>query len=191
MRRVAESRATVPDVTLGATADVTGLDDAALPGALLAAVAGALRAHPRANGAYRDGAWDEHERVNLGLALETDETLVVPTIPDADELSADELGARREQLAERTGSGTLAARDLSGATFTLWTTEAERVTPVIVPPQAGALGAGAPQARPVVRDGAVVPGRTVALTLAADHRILFGHAAAAFLQDVVARLEAA
>jgi pyruvate dehydrogenase E2 component (dihydrolipoamide acetyltransferase) len=196
VRRVAESRATVPDVTFTARVDVTALlgalpDGVAVADAALSACARALRAHPRANGAYRDARWERRERVNVGLALESEETIVVPVVPDADALELAEIAARRRELAERVRSGSLAARDMAGATFTFWAAGDERVeslVPVLVPPQAGALGVGGVRAVPVVREGAVVPGHEVVLTLVGDHRILYGAAATAFLGAIVAGL---
>jgi pyruvate dehydrogenase E2 component (dihydrolipoamide acetyltransferase) len=196
VRRVAESRATVPDATWTARVDVTALaaglpEGATVTDAVLRAAARALRDHPRANGAYRDARWEERDRVNVGLALENEETLVVPVIPDADTLELAELAERRRELAERVRAGGLASRDLAGGTFTFWAAEnpaVESVVPVLVPPQAAALGVGATRAVPVVRDGAVVPGQEVVLTLVADHRILYGRVAEAFLAAIVSGL---
>ncbi len=190
-RRVAEARATVPDLTLETEVEVSGgrggehvLDR------VLVALAAALRAHPRANGGYRDGAWALGDRVNLALAVEHEDSFVLPVLRDADALEPAELAGRRAALVQRARAGGLTAPELAGATFTVWPAEpgVHRLVPVPVPGQAGALGLGAPRAAPVVRGGEVQAGELVALTLVTDHRILFGAAAAAFLADVAAGL---
>lgn len=190
VRRVAESRATVPDLTLGADVDAGPLLDGepAVLDRVIHAAARALRSHPRANGSYRDGGWEEHGRVNVGVAVERDDTFVVPTIFDADTLAVEAIAAARADLAGRAADGSLASPELAGGTFTVWDTGPEgaaRLTPVLVPGQAGALGVGAPRPAAVVRDGRVEAGHLLSLTLVCDHRILFGRAANAFLADLV------
>ncbi len=96
-RRSAESRATVPDVEL--SIDVTVDDPATITtGALVGASASALRAVPRANGAYRDARFELYSRINIGVVVATDDTYAIPTIFDADEKSTTEIDAELERL---------------------------------------------------------------------------------------------
>jgi pyruvate dehydrogenase E2 component (dihydrolipoamide acetyltransferase) len=190
VRRVAESRATVPDLTLEAEVDAGGpAEQEQLPlDRVIRAVASALRTHPRANGAYRDGGWELHGRVNVGVAVERDAAFLVPTIFDADGLTVEAIAAARADLTGRVAEGTIVSPELAGGTFTVWDAGpggAARLTPVLVPGQAAALGVGALRPAPVVRDERVEAGHLLSLTLVCDHRILFGEAAAAFLGDVV------
>jgi pyruvate dehydrogenase E2 component (dihydrolipoamide acetyltransferase) len=182
-RRSAESRATVPDVEL--SAEVALADRGAVTtGALVRACATALRAVSRANAAYRDGRFELYSRVNVGVVVATDETYAIPTIFDADEKSIEEINQQLDRLAARTRAGELLAQDASGATFTLWHPGLDGVsqaTPLVIPPQAAALAAGAVREAPLVRDAAIVPGHTMTITLACDHRILYGPHASRFL----------
>jgi pyruvate dehydrogenase E2 component (dihydrolipoamide acetyltransferase) len=196
-RRSAEARATIPDLELRAEVDLepgaggTGSLVRAGTASLVQACALALREVPRANGAYRDGRFELYSRVNVGVVVASEECYVIPTVFDADRKSLSELS---EEIAEITGrAGELSPPELAGATFTLSNPGALGVasaTPVVVPPQAAALAAGAIREVPVIRDGALVPGHSMTLTLACDHRILYGAQAARFLTAVKARLEA-
>jgi pyruvate dehydrogenase E2 component (dihydrolipoamide acetyltransferase) len=205
-RRTAESRATVPDVTYAVEVDMgeaeglraqlaaLGPAPAAAPAAgdlAIRACALALRDHPQANGAYKDGAWERYARVNLGVVV-PGVPASVPTLFDADRKDVRTLAAERRTLEERVRSGTATPPELSGATFTVADLSAHGVrdfVPVVPLGQAGVLAVGAVEARPVVRAGAVVPGHTLRLTLACDHRILHGADAAAFLRRVRELLE--
>jgi pyruvate dehydrogenase E2 component (dihydrolipoamide acetyltransferase) len=185
-RRVAESRATVPHLEL--TAEVDMAASIALPrtATLVKACALGLREVPQANAAYRDGRFERYSRINVALAVPADGAYVLATVFDADGKSLDELNEEIRGLHGRT----LTAPELSGATFTLWEADGvASVSPVIVPPQAAAVGAGPVRRVPVLREGAIVPGDVMTITLACDHRILYGQDAAAFLADVKARLE--
>jgi pyruvate dehydrogenase E2 component (dihydrolipoamide acetyltransferase) len=111
---------------------------------------------------------------------------------DADRKSLAQLDEEIARLTERAAE--LSPPELAGATFTLSYPGALGVassTPVIVPPQAAALAAGAVRAVAVVRDGAIVPGHAMTITLACDHRILYGSRAARFLTRIKALLEEA
>jgi len=185
-RRSAESRATVPDVEL--SVEVTVADPAAITtGALVAASASALRAVPRANGAYRDAHFEVYSRINVGVVVATDDAYAIPTIFDADEKPSAEIDAEIGRLIARTRSGELLAPEASGATFTLWHPGLDGVaqaTPLVIPPQAAALAAGAVREAPLVRDAAIVPGHAMTITLACDHRILYGPHASRLLGHI-------
>ena len=104
-----------------------------------------LRRHPRVNGSYVDGAFELHERVNVGVAVAADDALVVPVFHDADIKTLGQIAATRRRLAERSAPGDHTA-GLSGATFTvsnLGMYGMTAITPVINPPQAAILGVGA------------------------------------------------
>jgi pyruvate dehydrogenase E2 component (dihydrolipoamide acetyltransferase) len=196
-RRVAESRATVPDVTLATDADMTAavqlrarLRDAAGAGApvptlndlVVKAAALALREHPRVNGSYRDGRFELYGRVNVGVAVATDAAPVTPTVFDADAKPLERVAAETRALAARARAGEITQPELSAGTFTVSNLGMLGVTAfaaVIAPPQAAVLAVGA-----VRKDGAM------ALTISCDHRILYGADAARFLATVRAALEA-
>src|SRR3954471_1454408 len=130
-RRTAESRATVPDLTLAVDVDMTraveardGLAEAAggaqvpsLADFVLKACALALREHPRANGAYRDARWESYERVNVAVAMAAEDALVFPVVFDADRKSLGEIARETARLAEKAREETLTRPELSGATF--------------------------------------------------------------------------
>ena len=197
-RRSAETRATVPDLELQTEVELdAALALAAPPGGSLTAVlvraaALALREHPRANGAYRDGRFELHSRVNIGVVFHTPDAYVIPTVLDADCKPVHELTAELQALGARAGAGDLTPPELAGATFTLADLSGlgvDRWSALVTPPQAAALSAGAVRSVPRLREGSVIAGRTINLTLACDHRILFGARAAAFLRGVAERLE--
>jgi pyruvate dehydrogenase E2 component (dihydrolipoamide acetyltransferase) len=199
-RRSAESRATVPNVEFTAEVDMEaalareaelGCGTTAL---LVKAAAQALSTVPRVNGAYRDGRYERYSRVNIGVTIADEGLYVIPTVFDADRKDAGEIASELAALHVRAREGSLTPPDLSGATFTLTDSiafEVATLTPLIVPSQAAALAAGPIRDVPVVREGKVVPGHTMVLTLACDHRIVYGAHASAFLGELKARLEEA
>jgi pyruvate dehydrogenase E2 component (dihydrolipoamide acetyltransferase) len=197
-RRSAESRATIPDLELEVEADADALagwargEPRRLTAALVRACALALREHPLANGAYRDGGFERYERVNVGVIVAAPGAYAIPTVFDADAKAPDELAAELAALERAALAGALRAPQLSGATFTLWDLGplgVERGVPLVVPGQAAALAAGRVRERALVRGGRVLGAHAITLTLAADHRILYGAAAADFLTGVKRRLE--
>jgi pyruvate dehydrogenase E2 component (dihydrolipoamide acetyltransferase) len=205
-RRMAEAKATVPEFTLtteidmAAAVDVraqlkTLAGDGPVPSfndMIVKACARALRDFPRANGAYRDGRFELYSRVNVGVAVAADDALVVPTVFDADRKSLGEIAAQTRALAEKVRAKAITPPELSGGTFTVSNLGMFGVTEfvaVINPPQAAILAVGALRDAPVVRDGAVVPGKLMNVTLACDHRILYGADAAKFLARVRELLE--
>ena len=184
--------------SLTAVADMSSRDlgDAAwirCPTALLVrAAAIALTEFPQANGAYRDGRFELYSRVNIAVVTAAGDGLVSPTVFDADRRSQAEIDAELAELERRAGVDELTQPELAGATFTvanLGFAGRVRASAVPVPPQAGVVAAGAIRSAPVVRDGEVVPGRTMELTLVSDHRILYGELAASFLGRIVTLLE--
>ncbi len=189
-RRAAEARATIPDLELSLEVDVSD----AQPGTprLVETCARALREVPRANGAYRDGRFELYSRVNVGVVLASESGYVIPTVFDADTKSLEELSGELATLAARADEGALPAPALAGATFTLWNAGelgVDRGTLAVVPGQAAALVAGAARDAAMTRGGSLVPGRAMTITLACDHRILYGARAAAFLRSIKGSLE--
>ena len=183
-RRAAESRATVPDLALSVDADLTATlaliaeRSASVTAALVRAVALALREHPRANGAYRDGHFELYSRINAGVMLPSSEAA---TVLDADQKPLEDLTAEIEDLERRAVE--LTSPELSGATFTIAQYGVTRADALITPPHAVALAAGE------IRDMAGSP--LLTLTLSYDHRIVYGTYAAAFLGGIRRRLEEA
>jgi len=206
-RRMSESRATIPDFTLESDIDASRLADLreqlkelapdgpapTVNDLVVRACALALREHPQVNGAWRDGAFEQYARVNIGFAVSTEAGLVVPVIFDADSKDIHAIAAESRQLASRARDGSITPPELSGGTFSvsnLGMFGIDRFTAVINPPQAAILAVGALREAPVVHEGEVVAGSRLALTLATDHRAVYGAEAAAFLADISERLAA-
>lgn len=197
-RRAAETRATVPDLELSMDIDAGPLLETAesrrvsTTTVLVAACATGLRAVPRANAAYRDGRFELYSRINVAVTLEGPTSPVPATLLDADARSLAELDEDLARLRARARRGELTPPEQAGATFTLTDLGdygVHRGAALITPPQAAALTAGAIRPVPVVRDGIVAAGQSLALALVCDQRILFGADAAGFLTAVGHRLE--
>jgi pyruvate dehydrogenase E2 component (dihydrolipoamide acetyltransferase) len=204
---MAESKAIVPDFTVSTDIDMEAarelraqLKAAAAEGQpvpsfndmVVKACALALREFPRANGSYRDGKFELHSRVNVGVAVAGDDALIVPTVFDADTKSLGEIARVTRELAGRVRENAIRPPELAGGTFTvsnLGMFGVTHFTAVVNPPQAGILAVGAIEPRAVVRDGEVVPRHVMTVTLACDHRILYGADAAQFVARVKALLE--
>ena len=158
----------------------------------------ALRAHPRANSSYRDGRLQLHERVNVGVAVATEGeqqqggALIVPTVFDADRKALGEISREARALAARVRDGSITPPELSGGTFTvsnLGMFGVRSFSAIINPPQAAILSVGAVRALPAVHDGEIEARHIMSLTLACDHRILYGADAARFLAHIRELLE--
>ena len=206
-RRMAESKATAPHFYLTADIDMTRAVQArarikksapeggvvpSFNDMVIKACAIALREFPRANGAYRDGKLELYSRVNVGVAVAAQDALVVPTIFDADRKGLRQIAEDVRALAGKVRDGKISPPELSGGTFTvsnLGMFGVDSFAAVINPPQAGILSVGAINEKPVVRDGEIVPGSIMSVTLACDHRILYGADGAEFLARVRALLE--
>ncbi len=205
-RRMAESKATAPEFVLNIEVDMeeavalrkqlkVAAGDQPAPSFndfVIKASALALRDFPRANGAYRDGKFELYSRVNVGVAVAGQDALVVPTVFDADSKSIGQIARESRAVAERVRAGAVTPPELSGGTFTvsnLGMFGIKRFTAVINPPQAAILAVGALEPRPVVRDGEVTVRSIMELTLACDHRILYGADAAEFLSRIREYLE--
>jgi pyruvate dehydrogenase E2 component (dihydrolipoamide acetyltransferase) len=207
-RRMAESKATIPDFTLLTDVDMQecvrlraelkrmSKDDAPAPtynDMVVKACALALREHPRANASYRDGALQLHSRINVGVAVAAQDALVVPTVFDADAKALGEIARETHALVERVRSGAITPPELGGGTFTvsnLGMFGIRRFHAVINPPQAAILAVGEVSRRPVVgEDGAIVARHRMDVALSCDHRVVYGAEAARFLQTLTTLLE--
>ncbi len=203
-RRMAEAKSTIPHFQVSTDVDVTDLlalraqmrTDARKPPSVndfvVKASGLALREHPRANGAYKDGAFELHERVNVGVAVAGEDALIVPTVFDADTKPVTQIAADVRGVAARVRDGSVTPPELAGGTFSVSNLGMYGVTAftaVVNPGQAAILAVGAAVEQPVVRDGEVVVRSMMTITLSADHRILYGADAAAFVATVRERLE--
>jgi pyruvate dehydrogenase E2 component (dihydrolipoamide acetyltransferase) len=206
-RRMAESKATAPHFYLQAEIDMskavqarTAIKAAAPEGSVVPsyndmvvkACALALREYPKANGAYRDGRFELYSRINVGVAVAAQEALVVPTIFDADRKGLREIATDARALAQRVRDGQITPPELSGGTFTvsnLGMFGIDNFSAVINSSQAGILAVGAIKEAPAVRAGEIVPAHLMNVTLACDHRILYGAEGAEFLARVRTLLE--
>jgi pyruvate dehydrogenase E2 component (dihydrolipoamide acetyltransferase) len=152
----------------------------------------ALTEFPRANGAYRDGKWELYSRVNVGIAVAAADALVVPTIFDADRKGLRLIATEARALAGKVREQKISPPELSGGTFTVSNLGMYGVTnfhAVINSPQAAILAVGAITDTPVVRDSEITTAKLMGVTLACDHRILYGADGAEFLARVRALLE--
>jgi pyruvate dehydrogenase E2 component (dihydrolipoamide acetyltransferase) len=204
VRRMSESRATVPDFSLESEVDFSAAlalrarlrehaDPAPSVNDLIVKACGvALRRHPHVNGSYVDGQVNLYERINIGVAVASDSGLVVPTVFDADRKGLGEIATDVRRMAAAVRDRSITANQLSGGTFTISNLGMFGIaafTAVINPPQAAILAVGASRGVPAVRDGELVEIPTVRLTLCCDHRILDGAAGAAFLATLKEILE--
>jgi pyruvate/2-oxoglutarate dehydrogenase complex dihydrolipoamide acyltransferase (E2) component len=191
-QHMAEAHRQVPPVTWVEECDFGGVDLKRIVPATLKAAAEALQEVPELN-ARLDG--DElvlHERVDLGVAVQTEQGLVVPVIRDAGRLSVDGLAAECSRLSEAARAGTLRPEELRGSTFTV--TSAGRlggllVTPLVNHPEVAILGLHRIGPRPVVRDGGIHVREMGNISVTFDHRAVDGAQAAEFALAVIRRLE--
>ncbi|HEY6771836.1 MAG TPA: dihydrolipoamide acetyltransferase family protein [Solirubrobacterales bacterium] len=207
-RRMAESKATAPHFYLQAEIDMSAavegrakLKSSAKEGEVVPtfndmvvkACALALQEFPRANGAYRDGKIELYSRINVGVAVAAQDALVVPTVFDADQKGLRRIAGETRALAARVRDGSITPPELSGGTFTvsnLGMYGISNFSAVINTPQAGILAVGELKAKPVVTDsGQIEPRQMMGVTLACDHRILYGADGAQFLARVRELLE--
>jgi pyruvate dehydrogenase E2 component (dihydrolipoamide acetyltransferase) len=206
-RRMSESKATAPhfylqtEIDMSAAVEARGRLKAMTPEGevvpsfndmVVKACALALRDHPIANGAYKDGRFELYSRVNVGVAVAARDALVVPTVFDADRKGLREIATDARTLAGKVRDGSITPPELSGGTFTVSNLGMYGVTnfsAVVNAPQAAILAVGAITEKPVVRDGRITTAQILGVTLSCDHRILYGAPAAEFLARIRALLE--
>jgi pyruvate dehydrogenase E2 component (dihydrolipoamide acetyltransferase) len=181
----------IPAVTWVEECDFSGMDLKRLVPLVLQAVTESLHEFRELNARVDDGELVLLDRYDIGIAVQTDQGLVVPVVHGADGLSLDELDAEVRRLAEGANAGTLKPDELRGGTFTV--TSAGKaaglfVTPLINHPEVAILGIHRIEERVVVRDGEVVVRRMGNVSVTFDHRVIDGKRAAEFGLAVIARL---
>jgi pyruvate dehydrogenase E2 component (dihydrolipoyllysine-residue acetyltransferase) len=184
----------IPAVTWVEECDFSDVELKRLVPLVLQAVTESLREFPELNARVEDGALVLLDRYDIGIAVQTEQGLVVPVVHGADRLSVDELDAEVRRLAEAANEGTLKPEELRGGTFTV--TSAGKaaglfVTPLINHPEVAILGIHRIEERPVVRDGEVVVRRMGNVSVTFDHRVIDGKRAAEFGLAVIDGLQQA
>jgi pyruvate dehydrogenase E2 component (dihydrolipoamide acetyltransferase) len=182
----------VPAVTWVEECDFTKVDLKRLVATTLKACAASLQEFPELNARLEGDEIVYLERYDLGIAVQTEQGLVVPVVRGCDSRSLDELQADVERLAAEARAGTLAADELRGSTFTV--TSAGKLagllqTPIVNHPEVAILSIGRIAERPVVRDGEVGAAPIGYISLTFDHRVVDGARAAEFGLAVIRRLE--
>ena len=152
----------------------------------------ALRRHPRVNASWRDGAIAAGATINIGIAVATEDGLVVPVVHAADTLSLGAISARRREIAEAARAGRLRAEDVQGGTFTisnLGMYGVDAFQAIVNAPQAAILAVGRILERPVSLNGEVVSRPMLTLSLSLDHRVVDGARGAEFLDTLAGLVE--
>jgi pyruvate dehydrogenase E2 component (dihydrolipoamide acetyltransferase) len=184
----------VPAVTWVEECDFSGVDLKLLVPTVLKAAAETLKEFPELNARLEGDTIVYLDRYDLGVAIQTDDGLVVPVVRGCDSASIDELAQEVKRLAEAARAGALKPEELRGSTFTV--TSAGKLagllqTPIVNHPEVAILSIGRIGERPVVRNGELAVGRTGYLSLTFDHRVVDGARAAEFGLTVIGRLEGA
>ena len=203
-RRLAESKFTAPHFYLSLTIDMDaamvarkaindrGPHKVSFNDMVVKAVAMALKNHPAVNSSWLEDRIRYNEHVHIGVAVAVEDGLLVPVVRHANVKSFGEIGVEVREYAQKAKDKKLQPSDWEGNTFTisnLGMFGIDEFTAIINPPDACILAVGGIQAVPVVRDGAVVPGHTMKVTLSCDHRVVDGATGAAFLNEVKQNLE--
>ncbi len=203
-RRLAESKFTAPHFYLKLSVEMDAAVEArkainaqdgvkvSFNDMVVKAVSLALKKHPAVNSAWMDTHIRTNDHVHIGVAVAVEDGLLVPVVRHADRKSLTEIGAEVKEYAGKARDKKLQPSDWEGNTFTisnLGMFGIEDFTAIINPPDACILAVGGISDVPVVRDGQVVPGKIMKLTLSCDHRAVDGAMGAAFLQEVKSLLE--
>src|SRR5919106_747672 len=206
-RRMAESKAAAPHFYVTSEVDMAPAaalreqinaqapDDAAkvsFNDLIIKAAALALREYPNLNASLENDQLVEHPNIDINVAVAIEGGLIAPFVPDADQKGLITIARMTKDLVGRARNGGLTPDEYQGGTFTisnLGMFDVGEFIAIINPPQAAILAIGSIQDLPVVKDGEVVPGKRMNLTLSADHRITDGAEVARFLQAVKRYLE--
>ncbi len=174
-------------------ADQRGIPLTFLPFIVKAVVAG-LKAHPLVNSRLNEdeGVVELLDEYHVGIAVATDQGLIVPVVKDADRKSVFQIAQEMGELSEKTRQGKASRDELTGSTFTI--TSLGKIggllaTPIINQPEVAIMGVHAIKDKPVVKDGEVVPGKVMNLSFTFDHGIVDGAYGAEFAQTVIRFLE--
>jgi pyruvate dehydrogenase E2 component (dihydrolipoyllysine-residue acetyltransferase) len=204
-RRLSESIGPIPTFYLTAEFDVSRVAEARAAMAamgdefkasfndiVLKATATALGQHREVNAHWLGDRIRYHNRVHLGMAVATDDGLIVPVVFDADQKSLREIAREARELAKLARERKLTPEQYTGATFSvsnLGMFGIDQFTAIINPPEAGILAIGAIEEKPVVVDGAIVTRPRLRVTMSCDHRVIDGAVGARFLQTLRRMLE--
>ena len=203
-KRLAESKFTAPhyyltieadmDAAMASRAQINSLPDTKVSfnDMVLKASAMALKKHPQVNTTWQGDSTRFNSHVHMGVAVAVPDGLVVPVVKFADQQSLTQIGGAVRELAGKARDKKLTPAEMEGSTFTvsnLGMFGIQEFTSIINQPNSAILSVGAIVQKPVVKDGAVVAGNTMKLTLACDHRTVDGATAAAFLQTLQAYIE--
>jgi pyruvate dehydrogenase E2 component (dihydrolipoamide acetyltransferase) len=205
VRRMEQSAAEIPSFTVAADADVTQLvalrsgareESSPVPSLndfVVKAAALVLRELPRFNASFVDGRIECYSRINVGVAVATEDALLVPFVADADARTLSEIAAETRRLADAARNRSLGPEELRGGTFTvsnLGMFGVRSFTAIVDPPQVAILAVGAARRAPVEAEAGGIVFRDVAtLTLCCDHRVVYGADGARFLSRLRELLE--
>lgn len=203
-KRLSESKFSAPhyyltievdmDNAKASRAQINGLPDTKVSfnDMVLKACAMALKKHPQVNTSWNGDTTRYNHHVHMGVAVAVDEGLVVPVLKFADQMSLTQIGASVKDLAGRARTKKIKPDEMEGSTFTVSNLGMFGIlefTSIINQPNSAILSVGAIVDKPVVKNGAIVPGSTMKVTLACDHRTVDGATGAQFLQTLRAYLE--
>lgn len=203
-RRLAESKYTAPHYYLTVELDMDNAIDSrtainensenriSFNDMVIKACAMALRKHPQVNTQWQDDVTITAKHIHIGVAVAVDEGLVVPVLPFADQMSFVQIGSQVRELAGKARDKKLTPQEMEGSTFTvsnLGMFGIKEFTSIINQPNSAILSVGAIEQKPVVKNGEIVVGNRMTVTLACDHRTVDGATGAQFLQTLRAYIE--
>jgi pyruvate dehydrogenase E2 component (dihydrolipoamide acetyltransferase) len=203
-RRLAESKYSAPHFYLTMEIDMTKAMEArnsmnelspvkiSFNDIVLKAVAAALKQHPKVNVSWLGDKMRYNEHINIGVAVAVEEGLLVPVVRFADSKTLSHISAEVKDLANKAKNKELQPKDWEGSTFTisnLGMFGIEEFTAIINPPDACIMAVGGIKETPVVKNGQIVPGHVMKVTLSCDHRAVDGAIGSAFLQTFKAYME--
>jgi len=189
---MARAHREVPPVTWVEECDFEAVELEVLLATVVKACADSLAEFPELNARLEGDAIVYLDRYDIGVAVQTEQGLVVPVVRGCDARSVEEIGAEIERLADSARAGTLGAEEIRGSTFTV--TSAGKLaglfqTPIVNHPEVAILSVGRIAPRPVVREGEIVVRKVGTIAVTFDHRVVDGARAAAFGLAVIERLE--
>ncbi|MEC5394294.1 2-oxo acid dehydrogenase subunit E2 [Bergeyella sp. RCAD1439] len=203
-KRLSESKFSAPhyylmveinmDKAIAARKEINSLPDTKVSfnDMVIKATAMALRKHPQVNSSWAGDKIVHHGNINIGVAVAIPDGLVVPVLKNTDYMTYNQISASVKDLASRAKSKGLKANEMEGSTFSisnLGMFGIETFTSIINQPNSAILSVGAIVEKPVVKEGQIVVGNTMKLSLACDHRVIDGATGAEFLQTLRTYLE--
>ncbi|WP_226064833.1 2-oxo acid dehydrogenase subunit E2 [Kaistella polysaccharea] len=203
-KRLAESKFTAPhyyliveinmDKAIEARKEINALPDTKISfnDMIIKATAMALRKHPQVNSTWKEDKIIHHGNINVGVAVAIPDGLVVPVLKNTDQMNYTQISTDVKDMAGRAKSKGLKANEMEGSTFSvsnLGMFGIETFTSIINQPNSAILSVGAIIEKPIVKDGQIVVGNTMKLSLACDHRVVDGATGAQFLQTLKTYLE--